>query len=190
MLTGCEKNKPVLVESIAQMNVENVVSMDREAMFLNYGENYRWYETCVLLKDYFDEDSDGSFVMVTNVFQALLDKTETSCDTYVVKFQHIGDSTITESVHSFWVEDCPLETEVINLTYEQAFQRIQEVNYPKPHSKHCILRKPVGPKDCNPQWVFGNIRMQIWVDAVTGEVKDSNPAFEGYDFGTPLGEWP
>ena len=53
-----------------------------------------------------------------------------------------------------------------------------EVNLPKPHSKHVVLRKQIGPKACNPQWIFGNITSQIYVDAVTGEVNSKNPAFD------------
>ena len=39
------------------------------------------------------------------------------------------------------------------------------------------LRQPLGPKECNPQWVIGNIMQVIFVDAVTGEISDWCPAF-------------
>jgi hypothetical protein len=51
-----------------------------------------------------------------------------------------------------------------------------------------VLRKEVAPLDCNPQYIFGNKRAQLYVDAVTGEVKDYNPAYKGFTM--PLGEWP
>jgi hypothetical protein len=75
------------------------------------------------------------------------------------------------------MEDERLNSSAINICYSKAFDMAMQSNYPKPHSKNCILRKPVGAKDCNPQWVFGNEESQIWVDATTGEVRDSNPAF-------------
>ena len=53
-----------------------------------------------------------------------------------------------------------------------------------------VLRKQVGPVDANPQWIFGNLHSQIYVDAVTGAVSKDNPAFDGLNLGTPLGEWP
>jgi hypothetical protein len=65
------------------------------------------------------------------------------------------------------------------------------VNFPKPHSKHVTLRNPIGPVAINTQWIFGNVHEQIWVDAVTGECANSNPAFpETKGFKMPLGEWP
>jgi hypothetical protein len=68
---------------------------------------------------------------------------------------------------------------------------MMSVNFPKPHSKHVTLRNPVGPAAVNAQWIFGNIKEQIWIDAVTGEAKKSNPAFpEEKGFKMPLGEWP
>jgi hypothetical protein len=41
-----------------------------------------------------------------------------------------------------------------------------------------ILRLPVGPKDCNPQWVFGDIGDVLFIDAITGEIRDYDPAFK------------
>ena len=85
----------------------------------------------------------------------------------------------------------PLNDEVIKLTYEEAYDRIMQTNSPKPHSKHVTLRNPIGPIAINTQWIFGNIHEQLWVDAVTGDVKNSNPAFpEEKGFKMPLGEWP
>ena len=58
------------------------------------------------------------------------------------------------------------------------------------------LRLPVGPVACNAQWVIGDVYDVIFVDAVTGEISDVNPAFKpdnkegGGDTGEPLGEWP
>ena len=58
-------------------------------------------------------------------------------------------------------------------------------------SRYVTLRNPIGPVAVNTQWIFGNIHEQIWVDAVTGDTKNSNPAFpEEKGFKMPLGEWP
>ena len=70
-----------------------------------------------------------------------------------------------------------------------ALERINQVNAPKPHSRYCVLRKEIAPNDINPQYIFGNSRAQLYVDAVTGTVCTENPAFAG-GFGLPLGEWP
>ena len=182
LLFSCNPKKKVLSQP-AELNVENIISTDKEQMYLNHGGEYRWYETMILLDKYLDEE-DPKIDEVVNVFQTVVSYDEHSFDTYVHKFQHLADGTVTtDSVRGFWIEDFQLEDSLINLTYEQAFEKIQQVNLPKPHSKHVCLRNPIGPKAINPQWVFGNIESQIWVDAKTGDVKTSNPAFpEGFKY--------
>lgn len=170
--------------------VENLISLDRQSMFAKYAEDYKWFETGIQLVNWLDEENDGSYELVVNVFQAAAARDEGSYDTFVVKFQHVGEDVYEEAVQGFWVEDLPLNEDDIKLTYQDAYEKVMAVNLPKPHTRQVVLRKPLGPKACNPQWVFGNIHTQIWVDAVTGEVRESNPAFEGLNFGTPLGEWP
>lgn len=190
---GNKENTPSkeTISKKGKLVVENIISSDREYMFLNYGGDYRWFETCIVLKDWLDsEECDGSVTSVSNVFQVVIPKTPKSADVNVILFAHTEDADTIDIKNGFWIEDYPLEKDSIKLTYKDAFERVMQVNSPKPHSKHCILRKPIGPKDCNPQWVFGNIQEQLWVDAITGEVKNSNPAFEGFGFKMPLGEWP
>ena len=170
--------------------VENTISVDRQEMFVNYGGDYRWYETGVVLTNFLDEENDGSIEMVVNIFQVIEQYDETSFDTFVYKYQHTSEGTVSESVYGFWVEDYPLNEEAITVTFEQAFEKVQEVNLPKPHTRQVVLRKQVGPVDANPQWIFGNLHSQIYVDAITGAVSGENPAFAGLNLGTPLGEWP
>jgi hypothetical protein len=206
MLTGCtkcagDKTEPAVdvvttdsAEAAAVtegFNVEHLISTDRQAMFMTYKQDYRWYETCIVLKDFLDEDCDGTVVGLSNIFQVVFEEGN-GADVYVVMYAHAankGDSVTT--VHSFWIEDYDMGKEPVKMiTFAEAFQKIQEVNYPKPHSKHCVLRKEVGPKDCNPQYIFGNTQAQLYVDAVTGKVSDKNPVFEGVTLAKPLGEWP
>lgn len=178
------------VMASAALVVENLISMDRQEMYLKFKDNYRWYETGVLLPEFLDsEDATSEPVMVVNVFQGLVEKGN-GFDTWVYKFQHFADGTVAkDSVQGFWIEDFPLNEEEISVKYLDAYQKIQEVNSPKPHSKNCVLRKPIGPVNCNAQYVFGNIKEQLWVDAKTGDVKNSSPAFP-VGFKMPLGEWP
>jgi hypothetical protein len=178
-------NDPIKTELV----VNQAISLDNQYMFLNYGEDYRWFETCVLMDDFLDEETDGSINMIVNVYQVVKGDGKTF-DVTVFKFQHLKDGTVLkDSVDGFWIEDYPLNNSAINIDYKKAFSLVQEVNLPKPHSKNAILRNPLGPISVNPQWVFGNIREQIWVDATTGEIRESNPAFPD-DLKMPLGEWP
>ena len=178
------------VEVADSMYVEHTVAVDRQTMFAKgVDDNYRWYETNIRLVNFLDDEYDG-IEEVVNVFQTVENMDEHSFDTVVYKFQHTAEGTVEGFTHGFWVEDYPLNNEQIIVTFAQALEKLNEVNLPKPHSRYVVLRKEVGPVDANPQWIFGNSRAQLYVDAVTGEVSEENPAFKGLNLGTPLGEWP
>ena len=183
-----------LVDTISiksAINVDHAIALDRQTMYMKFGKDYRWYETCIRLPEFLDaEDVISDPEVVVNVFQSIVEKGN-GFDTKVWKFQHFADTVITDSIDGFWIEDFPLNEDVIKVNYTAAFEKMLEVNLPKPHSKNVILRNPIGPAEVNAQWIFGNISEQIWIDAVTGEAKNSNPAFpDSLGFKMPLGEWP
>lgn len=178
------------VEVVDSMFVEHTVALDRQAMFAKGVDNdYRWYETNIRLVNFLDDEYAG-IDEVVNVFQTVESRDAQSFDTVVYKFQHTAEGTVEGFTHGFWIEDYPLNDEQVTVTFVQALEKVNEVNLPKPHSRYVVLRKQVGPVDANPQWIFGNVRAQIYVDAVTGAVTTENPAFKGLNLGTPLGEWP
>ena len=178
------------VVTTSELIVENAISLDRQYMFNNYGGDYRWFESCITLKDFIDEECDGAVASIANVFQ-VVEEYENGADVHVVLAAHTPDTTAYEVKHGFWVEDDPLNDEAITVTFEEAFEKLMEANCPKPHSKQCVLRKQVGPVDANPQYIFGNSHAQVYVDATTGDVNTDNPAFpEAQGFKMPLGEWP
>lgn len=178
------------VETVDSLYVEHTVAVDRQAMFAKGVDNdYRWFETNIHLVNFLDDEYAG-INEVVNVFQIVESRDSSSFDTIVYKFQHTAEGTVEGFTHGFWVEDYPLNDEQIKVTFVQALEKVNAVNLPKPHSRYAVLRKQVGPVDANPQWIFGNVRAQLYVDAVTGEVSEENPAFKGLNLGTPLGEWP
>ena len=193
---SCKSEKPetnvdsaeVVVNNDSAMVVENVLGLDKQYMFTNYGKDYRWFETCIVLKDFLDEENDGTITGVSNIFQVVVEK-DKGADVNVIMFTHVGDSTQMDIKQGFWVEDFPMNDDAIKVTFKEAYEKIMAVNMPKPHSRHCVLRKQVGPNAINPQYIFGNAQAQIYVDAVTGDVTDKNPAFPA-DLKMPLGEWP
>jgi len=202
--TGCGNNKDVQAQkdstevvlkdsatTIVALNVEHIIAMDRQEMYLNHGDNYRWFETCIKLKDFLNEENDGSIEELVNVFQVVNERGN-GFDVKVYKIQHFADGTVAkDSTYGFWVEDQPLNDEAIKVTYEQAYDNLMRANIVKPHSCYVTLRKQVGPVDVNPQYIFGNIREVVFVDATTGEVSGINPAFpKEKGFKMPLGEWP
>lgn len=177
----------------AALNVEHVVATDKQTMYTQFNKDYRYFETQITLKNFMDgENASAEVAEINNVFQ-VVDFTEDqkSADVHVVMINHAGDKTETTVINSFWMEDYPLNDEAIKVTFEQAFDKMMKANIVKPHSRKCTLRKEVGPKDANPQWIFGNSRAQVYVDAVTGDVSAINPAFgQAIKLGAPLGEWP
>ena len=189
----CTSDKQETVEPAveqAELVAENLISTDRQSMYTNHGEDYRWFETGIVLKDFLDEENDGTIEMVVNVFQVVEAYDSTSFDTFVYKYQHTLDGDVEDSVHGFWVEDYPLNEEAVVVTFKEAYEKVMATNLPKPHTRQVVLRKQVGPVDANPQWIFGNLKSQIYVDAVNGNVSDKNPAFDAKGFKMPLGEWP
>ena len=185
-------NSTEVKDSTVTLNVEHAIAMDRQTMYLKFKDNYRWYETEILLPYFLDSDSATSNpVMIVNILQSIVEEGN-GFDTWVWKFQHFPDGTVLkDSIQGFWIENYSLNEEVLTVKYTEAYDKMMAVNYKKPHSRHVTLRNPIGPVAVNTQWIFGNIKEQIWVDAVTGECKNSNPAFpEEKGFKMPLGEWP
>jgi hypothetical protein len=195
--TGCSSSKEDIkmqdsVVTTAVLDVEHSIALDRQTMYVNYKDNYRWYETEILLPEFMDSDSATSNPeMIVNVLQSIVEEGN-GADVWVHKFQHFKDGKVVhDSIQGFWIENYALNDEVIKLKYTEAWDRMMAVNFPKPHSKHVTLRNPIGPVTVNTQWIFGNIQEQIWIDAVTGDAKNSNPAFpKEKGFKMPLGEWP
>ena len=172
----CGKKEESATDSIKSgLVVENTISSDKQFMSDNYGE-YRFYESCITLKNYLDSDTVMEIATVVNIFQIEEEKKEMKgYDTKVIKFTHTPTVSAIEEIKGFWVEDFPLDS--VTVTFEEALEKINEVNMPKPHSKQCVLRKQVGPVAANPQYIFGNVKSQIYVDAINGKVSDENPAF-------------
>lgn len=173
------------------VSVENIIATDRQTMYqLAEGQSYKFFECDIKLTDFLNsENCDGKILSVTNVFQQVIEKGK-GFDTKVWKFVTTGKGTQKFLFDdAFWIENYPLNDEPTPITFEKAFERIMKANVVKPESRNCVLRKPVGPTPCNAQYIFGNIRQQIYVDAVTGEVRTKNPAFDGF-LNKPLGEWP
>ena len=180
-----------VVEQDTAFVVEAINQSDFDSMIAKYSDtDFRWYECDILLKDFLDEECDGTIEELVNVYQTVTEKDGGSFDTQVYKVQHFADGTVyTDSIKGFWIEDYPITMEDIKVSYAEAFELIMAVNLPKPHSQYVTIRKPIGPLECNTQYIFGNIHAQIWVDAVTGEIREANPAFP-QELQKPLGEWP
>ena len=162
-------------------SVENIVALNRQTMYKEVNaDKYIFYEVDVLLKnDMSDEDCTGEVLAVNSVFQAQRETADgVYCTVYMIETDGKGTHGPVAIPNAFYIEDCPLNDAPMPITFAQAFARAMEANAPKPDSPNAVLRIPVGPKPCNAQWIFGGMRgPNIFVDAYTGEVRTTNPAF-------------
>lgn len=162
--------------------VEQVFAADNQDMTetckSDTGTTYVWFETQITMMNFLDAENASPEVMsVCNVFQSITAVDSTGADTYVYLYNHDAYGSKKTEIHDFWMEDNQMKKDDILLSFENAYEKVMASNFPKPHSRNCTLRKQVGSQDCNPQYIFGNVDAQLYVDARTGAVTDENPAF-------------
>lgn len=201
--TSCEKQAPVPDQEHVVINfstdydgvlpdlsqgAEHIVSMHRQTMFsLTGGGEYVWYETKYTFADSLTAATLGvnPIVEVTSTFQTFNPELSYTITTNATK-----GTLIPAPIPGLWIEDYDLSNVSIKLSIADVMDRLKEWNGVLPPAKSVIIRKPVGPKDCNAQYVIGNPYDVIFVDAVTGSVTDWDPAFPRVAVSGPLGEWP
>lgn len=176
--------------------VEHIQALHRQTMNnLIGGEKYQWRNSKVLFNDSIRLDNldDLKVVEVTDVFFYW------NGEGPHVQFiaTNVKDGTmIPPVIHDVWIEDADMGDKEMKLTAKDVIERLKQWNGVIPPAVCMSLRYPVGPCECNAQWVIGDAFDVIFIDAVTGEISNWNPAFnpnnkaKGGDFGKPLGEWP
>ena len=141
-------------------------------------DNYQWRNSLVILNDTVTMENidDLHVVSIRDVFYYWDNEKgpQTQFITDHVKF----GTQIPYPINDVWIEDTDMSEQPVRLSAEEALQKLKEYNGILP--KGCnfiILRLAVGPKACNPQWVFGDVCDVLFIDAVTGEIRDWDPAF-------------
>ena len=178
--------------------VGNIQALHRQTMAsLTGGKEYQWRNSRVILNDTVTMDNiDDLHVVAVNDVFFYWDSQKGPMVQYINSHVKYGVQ-VPYPINDVWIEDADMSDQPIKLSAEEALMRLKEWNGILP--KDCdfiILRLPVGPNDCNVQWVFGDVYDVLFIDAVTGEIRDYDPAFtpnkkpKGGDFGKPLGEWP
>lgn len=155
--------------------VDHIIALHKQTMFDLYkGEPYAWYETRVLFNDSIKaENFDSLKVMdVTDIFQ-LFDPAR--CQ-YISTNIEKG-TIIPKPIPDIWIEDCDMSHSAVKLSAEDVIEKLKAWDGIIPPAIGMTLRQPLGPKQCNPQWVIGNIMQVIFVDAFTGDITDWCPAF-------------
>lgn len=174
--------------------VSNIQALHRQMMYAQVGQEYQWRNSKVL----FDSPicatnlEDLTVVDVTDVFQYWNNGPKVQ----FISSNVLNGTIIPPAIPDVWIEDASMNEAQIKLSAEDVLNRLKEWNGVIPVAECMSLRLPVGPVACNAQWVIGDVYDVIFVDAVTGEISNVNPAFKpenkegGGDTGEPLGEWP
>lgn len=171
------------------VSFDDCMRQDNDWMSHRYGNDYRWYGCGMLLKDYLDEDCDGTLVDLTNVFMVRSDPGK-SYDTNIIMLHHDSRGMGVYELKSRWVEeDVFIKKELVNVTLKESLIKAKSVK-PVLHTKHVVLRKQLGPNDTNPQFIYGNNHGLVFIDARTCQAATDSPAFRNTGFITWLGEWP
>ena len=155
----------------------HVQALHRQTMnALIDGGEYQWRNSRVVFNDTvgFDNIDDLHVTDVIDVFQYWNDGPKVQ----FISSNVVKGVQIPWPINDIWIEDANLSDKSVKLSAEDAIARLKQWNGVLPKDCNFItLRLPVGPKDCNPQWVFGDAYDVLFIDAVTGEVRDWNPAF-------------
>ena len=181
MLIGCGKKERIFSSNQELVEVENIIKTDNEQMKKGFdADEFKYYESYAIFDKFFDSDSSNWISEMCVVFKVLdNEKKVGSKDTRVMIFAHRPGVTFVDKKAGIFVENYNLKLDSIKVTFIQAYEKLMFSKLKKPRSKFCSLRCQYGDVKANPQYVFGNASEQIYVDAITGEVKNENPVFPG-----------
>lgn len=157
--------------------VSQIQALHRQTVFHLAGSvNYEWRNSRVILNDTITtENIDG--LHVTDVNDVFCYWNERGPWVQYINSNVKNGLQIPWPINDVWIEDSDLSNLPIELSAEDALLRLKEWNGVVPPANFITLRCPVGPEECNAQWVIGNVYNTIFIDAVTGDITDSNPAF-------------
>ena len=182
------------VSHIQALHRQTMYGMVQKARSVDGG--YEWRNSKVLFSDSITaRNIDGLHVTsVTDVYY-YWDKAKGPQVQFIASDVKKG-TLIPPAINDVWIEDADMSEKEVRLSAEDVLERLKQWNGVLPPAVGMSLRYPVGPCECNAQWVLGDAFDVIFVDAVTGDISNWNPAFNprnkargGY-FGKPLGEWP
>lgn len=209
-----------LTYPVTGLDVNYINISDIDWMGMQYADkDWKWLECCIDMNDFIDEsDGECEVCAVANIFEYIdiVDTVTGAWRPIVILRAHVADTSVTEIREGLWVGDDPMnDYNPMEVDFANAWNYMMMANCVKPHSRHCVLRKEVGPVGgLDPIYIFGNEDAQVYVMSNNGEVTTTNPAFPqdanleaapeaeecGYEgdiygpnnmrIGCPLGEWP
>lgn len=169
---------------VLALTPERCISNDREAIFLRTPKDYTllWMQTGITLTAFLTDESiqDATVMEVTNGFQTQWPE-GAGINTKVTLITTNTMATDSLVMQTFYLDNKPLNDKQITLTFKDAIGKALQANCPKPQTRICVLRCPVGPVGVeDAYYMFGNEDLDtpmIFVNARTGDVTTENPAF-------------
>ena len=160
-----------LVEQYIQNNFENPSEVHK----------YWWEVDITMSKYYTDPDAyDNKIETMVDVFSVAYHSNNT-----VLMIYHEGDSRMVAEFNDIWVGDNNLydREEQIVKTFNEAYRLMLDSEFDKVQSRQCAFRAQLGPQGGTipPQFVFGNVHSQLYVNSQTGEVLNYSPVFPEQD---------
>ena len=181
-----DETQPMIFEEILESD-KAYIEQYIQKNFKNPDEVSKyWWESSFTMDKYFTDQNahENKINSIINIFSVgvNIDSTNNEIKNNVIMIYHENDITnITEHKNAIWTGDNNLyeRTDQIVKTFEQAYKLMYDSEYDKIESRQCVLRATLGPSGATtpPQFIFGNIHNQIYVDAMTGTVLNYNPAF-------------
>lgn len=170
--------------------VAQIVSLHRQTMFnLISGATYEWRNLQVVFNDTIKAENIND-LHITDITDVFFYWNNDGPHVQYISSNIKKGTLIPQPIIDIWIEDDELNNCEIKLWPADVLKRLKEWNGVIPPAKGMVLRRPVGPRNCNAQWVLGDIGDPIFVDAVTGDITEWCPAFPNPSVNGPLGEWP
>lgn len=177
--TGCTKCSNEKPSEPTDTTVVSKTIINDKAHMDSIDKTYKYFETYYLFAGTVDTLQKPEIDSVSSIFQTFDESTMKATVYFSEHKLAPKDSTSWKVVeNAWWGEDLNLRDYKYQLTVEEAFNVMQKADVIKPKARACVLRAQLGPKHCNPQYIFGNETLgMIFVDAITAKVTTINPAF-------------
>lgn len=175
-------------EETPELIFEEVIEQDKAYMEQYIQKNFEtplevvktWYESSVTMENTYTAGSENNKIeSIINVFGVAVESLRYMA---AIMIYHTGNTrNVVEYKNSIWLSDNDMyqRTDQIVKTFKQAYDIMMNSDYPKIESRQCVLRAALGPNGATtpPQYIFGNIHTQLYVDAMTGAISNISPVF-------------
>lgn len=190
--TSCKHEKEPVFNGY---DVESVMAADQQVMADLCGDSVYFYECQAhYMYDLDSVEGENQVIWVRTVFQVkdtsyqffhfadsneisnLIDYFSTFTNPYVFTIDtNEADYTIALMVNDYWLEDQPMNLNVVKYTLKDAYDILMAADCIKPHSNFVVMRQPITapPFPMHPYYIFGNMIDCLGIDSHTGDFVDN-----------------